>query len=202
MQAGSRSKTFLKLLTEVGLVSLGVFLAVIAGQWRDARDHRATANATLRYFREDILANQQAIAKERVYHETLAKELRQFLESSAPRTTLGFSQSVHYRGMHPIVMEHTAWELALANQTLSNISPHLAYAISRVYTRQEAFQSLENGFLQSAFAPSTFANQDPTGFVTAMLAYMTDVNIQEPVLLEAYGQVLKEIDAAIPRSNS
>ena len=95
-------------------------------------------------------------------------------------------------------MEHTAWELALANQTLSNIAPQLAYAISRVYTRQEAFQTLENGFLQSAFAPSAFANQDPTGFVTAMSAYMTDVNIQEPALLEAYGQLLKEIDVTIP----
>ena len=140
MEESSRSKTFLKLLTEVGLVSLGVFLAVVAGQWRDAREHRATANATLRYFREDILANQRAIEKERVYHESLAKELRQFLETSAPRTTQGFDQAVHYRGMHPIVMEHTAWELALANQTLSNIPPQLAYAISRVYTGRKHFK--------------------------------------------------------------
>ena len=196
----SRSKTFLKLLTEVGLVSLGVFLAVIAGQWRDGREHRATANATLHYFRADILANQQAIANERTYHETLAKEVGQFLASPAPRTTQGFDQTVHFRGMHPITMEHTAWELAVANQTLSNIAPHLAYAISRVYTRQQAFQNLENGFLQSAFTPTTFADQDPTGFVTAVSVYLADVNIQEPALLEAYGQVLKEIDAAVPPS--
>lgn len=198
MDSSVRSKTFLKLLTEVGLVSLGVFLAVVAGQWRDAREHRATANATLRYFREDILANQQAIAKERAYHETLAKELGQFLASPSPHTTQGFEQTVHFRGMHPIIMEHTAWELALANQTLSNIAPRLAYAISRAYTKQEAFQTYENGFLQSAFTPTAFANQDPTGFVTAMSAYMTDVNIQEPALMEAYGQVLKEIDAVVP----
>ena len=101
-------------------------------------------------------------------------------------------------GMHPITMEHTAWELAVANQTLSNIDPHLAYAISRVYTRQQAFQTLENGFLQSAFGPSTFANQDPTGLVTAMSVYLADVNIQEPELLEAYKQVLKEIDEVMP----
>lgn len=198
MQDTSRSKTFLKLLTEVGLVSLGVFLAVLAGQWKDAREHRATANATLLYFREDILANQQAIANERAYHETLAKEVGQFLESTSPRTPQSFDQTVHFRGMHPITMEHTAWELAVANQTLSNIAPHLAYAISRVYTRQQAFQNLENGFLQSAFTPTTFADQDPTGFVTAMSVYLADVNIQEPALLVAYGELLKEIDAAIP----
>ena len=85
MQDSTRSKTFLKLLTEVGLVSLGVFLALIAGQWRDGREHRATANATLRYFRDDILANQQAVCiKERDYHETLAKEVGQFLALTLP----------------------------------------------------------------------------------------------------------------------
>ena len=193
-----RSRTFLHLLTEVGLVSLGVFLALVAGQWRDAREHRAQANATLQYFREDILANERAITKERAYHQTLAQEVEQFLKSSQPRTSQGFDQAIHFRGMHPITMERTAWELAVANQTLSNIPPHLAYAISRVYTRQEAFQTLEDGFLQSAFTPSTFANQDPTGFVTAMSVYLADVNIQEPSLLEAYGTLLTEIDAVVP----
>ena len=194
MQDTSRSKTFFRLLTEVSLVSLGVFLAMLAGQWKDAREHRATARATLRYFREDILVNQRAIAEERAYHETLAKEVAQYLAAPAPHTTQGFDQAVHYRGMHPVTMEHTAWELAVANQTLSYIRPSLAYAISRVYTRQQAFQTLENGFLQSAFSPTTFASQDPTGFVTAVEVYLADVNLQEPALLEAYGQLLKEIE--------
>ena len=198
MQATTRSKTSLKFLTEVGLVSLGVFLAVMAGQWKDARERRATANVTLRYFREDILANQQAMTKERSYHETLAKELEAFLASPPPRTTQSFGQAVHYRGVHPITFEHTAWELAVANQTLSNIPASLAYSISRVYTRQQAFQTLENGFLQSAFSPSALDGEDFSGFATAMSVYLADVNIQEPALLEAYEQVLKELDAAIP----
>ena len=194
----SRSKTFLHLLTEVGLVSLGVFLALIAGQWRDTWEHRTQANATLRYFREDLLANEQAITRERAYHEKLAEEIEQFLKSPYPRTAQSLEQAVHFRGIHPITIEHTAWELALANQTLSNIPPHLAYAISRVYTRQQAFQTLENSFLQSAYTPSAFANQDPTGYVTAMSMYPTDVNIQEPMLVEAYRALSTEIDAVVP----
>ena len=198
MQDTSRSKTFLHLLTEVGLVSLGVFLALIAGQWRDTKEHRAQANATLQYFREDIVTNQQAITKERAYHKALAEEVEQFLKSPYPRTIQSFEQAVHFRGIHPITLEHTAWELAVANQTLSNIPPHLAYTISRVYTRQQAFQTLEDGYLQSAFTPSTFANQDLTGYATAMSMYLTDVNLQEPLLLEAYGTLLTEIDTVVP----
>ena len=90
MQDTHHSKTILKLLTEVGLVSLGVFLALIAGQWRDASEHRATANATLRYFREDLLANQQAVAKERPYHEALARETGQFLALTVSKNEPGF----------------------------------------------------------------------------------------------------------------
>ena len=194
----TRWRTVFHLLSEVGLVSLGVFLALVAGQWRDARERHGQANATLQYFREDILANERAITKERAYHQTLAEEIAQFLKSPPPRTVQGYEQAVHFRGLHPITLEHTAWELALANQTLSNIPPHLAYAISRVYTRQQAFQNLENGFLQAAFTPSTFASQDPTGYVTAMSLYLTDVNIQEPSLLEAYGTLLTEIAAVVP----
>jgi hypothetical protein len=189
----------LKLLFEVGLVSLGVFLALIAGQWRDTREHRAQANATLRYFRDDLVANQHAILAERAYHESLMREVDGYLNSPEPKTTQSFDASVHFKGIHPIIFERTAWDLAVGNQTLSNLDPSLAYAISRVYTRQQEFQTMENGFMQAAFAPTSFTTQDPTGFVTALSVYMHDVNIEEPSLLKSYEQLLPQIDAAVPR---
>jgi hypothetical protein len=89
--------------------------------------------------------------------------------------------------------------LALANQALSYLSPQLAYAISRVYTKQQLLQSLQNGFLQSAFTPSSFASQDATGLITSMEVYLIDVNIQEPQLLRLYRGLLPQIGAADSR---
>jgi hypothetical protein len=41
----------------------------------------------------------------------------------------------------------------VVTQALSYIDAELAYEISKIYTHQEAFEKLENGFTQSAFGP-------------------------------------------------
>jgi hypothetical protein len=195
MRDAFHPKSLLGLLTEFVLIGVSVFLALLANQWSEAREHRERANATLRYFREEIVTNQKAIETRRQYHEALSRDIESFLQSDAPKTIQGFFTAVHFHGLEPVTLERTAWDLALANQSLSYLAPKLAYAISRVYTRQQAFQTLENSFLQSVLAPSTFAGQDATGLARSMDAYLIDVNIQEPDLLKLYAQLLPQIDA-------
>ena len=198
MRDAFHPKSVLGLLTEVVLIGVSVFLALLANQWSEAREHRERANATLRYFREEIVTNQKAIETRRQYHEALSRDIESFLQSDAPKTIQSFFTAVHFHGLEPVTFERTAWDLALANQSLSYLAPNLAYAISRVYTRQQAFQTLENSFLQSVLAPSTFAGQDATGLARSMDAYLIDVNIHEPDLLKLYAQVLPQIDAVAP----
>lgn len=195
MRDAFHPKSLLGLLTEVVLIGVSVFLALLANQWSDARQHRENANATLRYFREEIVTNQQAIETRRQYHEALRREIDSFLQSDAPKTLESLYSTTHFHGLEPITFERTAWDLALANQSLSYLPPKLAYAISRVYTRQQAFQTLENSILQSFLAPSTFASQDVTGLARSMGAYLIDVNIHEPDLLKLYAELLPQIEA-------
>jgi hypothetical protein len=100
-------------------------------------------------------ANRQATQRNRSYHVTLARELVQFLRSNEPPSQKRFSKEVHFEGVRPVIYEHTAWDLALATQALSYLKPDLAFDISKVYTQQNAFQTLENSFLASAFTPAT-----------------------------------------------
>jgi hypothetical protein len=195
MRDAFHPKSLVGLLIEVVLIGVSVFLALVANQWSDARQHRERANETLRYFREEIVTNQKAIQTRRRYHEALSRDIESFLQSDAPKTIQSFFTAVHFHGLEPVTLERTAWDLALANQSLSYLAPKLAYAISRVYTRQQAFQTLENSFLQSVLAPSTFAGQDATGLARSMDAYLIDVNIQELDLLKLYAQLLPQIDA-------
>ena len=187
-------KSLLGLLTEFVLIGVSVFLALLANQWSEAKEHRERANATLRYFREEIVTNQKAIEARRQYHEALRDDIKSFLQSDASKTLQSFYPMVHFHGLEPVTFERSAWDLALANQSLSYLAPQLAYAISRVYTRQQGLQMLENSFLESVFAPSTFASQDATGLAGSMEAYLIDVNIQEPHLLKLYAEVLPQID--------
>ena len=194
MRNAFHPKSVLGLFTEVVLIGISVFLALLANQWSEAREHRERANATLRYFREEIVTNQKAIETRRHYHEALRDDIKSFLESDAPKTMQSFYPTVHFHGLEPVTFERSAWDLALANQSLSYLAPQLAYAISRVYTRQQGLQTLENSFLQSVFGPSTFASEDATGLAGSMEAYLIDVNIQEPDLLKLYAELLPQID--------
>ncbi len=202
MSERRRSHTIFSILLEVVLISVGVFLAMWASSWQEAREHRELAFSALRNFAGEMRANQAAVQSERDYHEKLARELLAFLASKEPPTEERFDQTVHLEGVHPITFEHTAWDLALATQALSYVEPELAFDISRVYTRQTAFQTLQGSFLSAAYSPTSFAGDSPKALATAMQVYLGDVNTQEPGILKLYQQILPKVDRALTSSSS
>src|SRR5437667_12289003 len=133
-------RSFFNLIFEVALIAVGVFLALWANNWHEDREHRAQARAALRNFAGEMEANRQATQRNRAYHETLARELIQFLRSSEPPTEERFSKEVHFQGVRPVIYEHTAWDLALATQALSYLKPELAFDISKVYPSRTPFR--------------------------------------------------------------
>jgi len=197
MSLRGEHRTFASLLIEVGLITVGVFLALWANNWHEDREHRAQAHAALQNFLAEMTANRQAAQENRDYHETLLKELDRFLKSTEPATEERMNREVHFRGVRPVVFEHTAWDLALATQALSYLDPSLAFNISKVYTQQNSFQTLQNSFLASAYNPATMALNDSKGPATAMRTYLGDVNFQEPAMIKRYDEVIPQIQRAL-----
>src|SRR2546423_11227326 len=195
LHGGRRS--FPNLLFEVVLIAVGVFLALWANNWHEDHEHRAQAKAALRNFAGEMEANRQATESNRSYHETLSRELIQFLRSNDPPSQERFGKEVHFQGVRPVIFEHTAWDLALATQALSYLKPELAFDISKVYTQQDAFRTLENSFLASAFTPASMSSDNPKGMATAMVLYLIDVNQQEPAILQLYDKVIPEVNSAL-----
>lgn len=194
---GGHRRTLLSLLLEVVLVAVGVFLGLWANNWHEDREHRAKARAALRNFAQEMETNRQAVETYRGYHQTLARELDQFLRSKEPPTEDRLGKEVHFQGVHPVQFEHTAWDLALATQALSYLEPDLAFDISKVYTQQSAFQTLENSFLASAFTPASMSSENVKGFATAMLFYLIDVNQLEPRIVSLYEKVVPEVKRSL-----
>src|SRR5438477_7436719 len=168
VRSREHQRSLLNLILEVILISIGVFLALWANNWHEEREHRALAHSTLRNFADELRTNQQPVRSERQYHETLARQLHEFLNGNEPPTEERLQKSVQFRGVRPIIFEHTAWDLALATQALSYLKPDLALGISKVYTAQSAFQNLENSFFASAFTPATFSSDNVKGLVASM----------------------------------
>jgi hypothetical protein len=193
LRGGGHSRSFLNLLFEVALIAIGVFIALWANNWHENREHRAQAQAALRNFAGEMEANREATQKDRQYHQTLARELREFLTSDEAPTGDRFEKSVHFRGIRPVIFEHTAWDLALATQALSYLEPELAFDISKVYTQQSAFQKLEDSFLAAAFAPASLSSDNYKGRATTMEVYLNDVNILEPAMVTRYEKIIPEV---------
>src|SRR5947209_9864672 len=95
-------RSFFNLIFEVALITVGVFLALWANNWHENREHRAQAKAALRNFAGKMEANRQATQRDRAYHETLARELVQFLRSNEPPSEDRFSKEVHSQGVRPV----------------------------------------------------------------------------------------------------
>jgi len=190
-------KAILTMLFEVVLIAPGVFLGLLANNWHEVREHREKAQAALRNFVGEMETNIQATQRVRDYHETLARELGQFLQNKEPSSDDRFAKEVHFEGLRPVIFEHTAWDLALATQALSYLEPDLAFNISKVYTQQTAFQTFENSFLTSAFTPASLSSDTMMGLAPAMLIYLREVNQQEPAIISRYESTIPEVKRAL-----
>lgn len=188
-----------KLVVEVLLVAIGVFLGLLANNWHEDREHKALAQATLRNFAAEMRTNREATQRTRVYHATLVKELEQFTSGPGPWDEAHFQAAVHFMGVQPVIYEHTAWDLALATQALNYLNPNLAFTVSKTYTKQNAFQTVENSFLFSTFTPAALANENYKGLAMALMIYMIDVNDAEPAMIKRYDEVIPQVDAALHR---
>ncbi len=161
------------------------------------RNTRELAQASLRRFRTEIMANRSALSAVTDYHATTRKKLVAYFASNKPKTAATFDVPVH--GLGPVFFEQTAWDLALATQSLAYIDPDLAFALSRSYTIQRGYAAQQAAIVQSTIYGRSW-HQDFEGYWRSILAYYGDLSVFDPTLLRAYDDVLPQIDRALGES--
>jgi len=185
-------KSLLTIALEVLLIATGVFLGLAGEQWRENARHREMAEASLKRFRSEILANRTTVAGVKDYHVTMKKRLDAYFAAD-PKTQP--KVDVNLRGVQPASFEHTAWDLALATQSLTYIDSSLAFALSRAYTSQQEYMELSRGVLQAMYVVNPTQNEP--AFLGAVLVYYGDVVLLEPKLLGLYDELIPQIDRAL-----
>jgi hypothetical protein len=179
---------WLRVAVEVLLISIGVFLALMGDQWRQSAHDRALALESLRRFRAEIQTNQQAVATVSDYHVGLLRSLQQYLEAKPEARA---SVNVRIEGLQPVFFEDTAWNLALATQSLGHIDQEIAYGLSRAYGLQRAYGEMTRGIMQAIYLRPIVENYE------GLRAYYGDIVIWEPQLLRMYDELLPRIDRAL-----
>ena len=81
--------------------------------------------------------------------------------------------AVEDKSANPAFLDRTAWDLALATQSLTYIDADLAYALSAIYNVQSAVGGEAEGFMQGMF--SRPPSQDLTAYFAALQAYFGDM---------------------------
>jgi len=193
----SRRSVFLHALGQIALIAVGVFLGLAADQWRERQQHRDAALASLRRFRAEVAENRRAVAAVRDYHVATLASVRSYLGKDHRTRNVA---DVKINGLQWVTFEHTAWDLALATQSLTYLDSDLAYALSRVYGVQQSYGDLTRGMTQAMYVLAPQENFD--GFAQAVDTFLGDVTYMEPRLLTMYDEVLPRIDRALGASGT
>jgi hypothetical protein len=192
---GSRhagGKSLVKIALEVLLIAVGVFLGLAGEQWREHAHQRELARESLRRFQTEIAANRTSVAAVKDYHVTTQRSLAAHFNGKVQP-----APEVEIRGLQPAFFEHTAWDLAIATQSLAYIDAELAFSLSRIYSVQQEYDTLSRGILQAMYVVEPREHLE--SFLSAVSVYYGDVVLLEPKLLAMYDEIAPRLDRAIDR---
>ena len=187
-----RSKWLVRVGMEVVLISVGVFLALMGEQWRQAVQDHSLAEDALRRLRSETQANRAAVAAVQDYHAVTLKSLEAYLEADDKARA---AMAVKVEGIRPAFFESTAWELALATGALVHMDTDVAFRLSRIYGQQRRYEGLTEGILHAMYLRPP--SDGPEAFFPAVAVYFNDVILWEPELVRLYDEVLPQIDRAL-----
>jgi hypothetical protein len=187
-------KSIIKILLEVALISVGVFLGLAGESCRESAHHRELAEQTLRRFRSERTANRKAVADGKGYRADRLKELTATFRLPPSERN---GDLIHMSGIRPSHFDRTAWDLALVTQALSYIDAELASSISKVYDVQERMEGLSRGLTQAMYINPPETKTGP--FFGALQVYYGDAVVYDNLLLTLYDDVLPKIDKALVR---
>jgi hypothetical protein len=189
--AGGRQR-LIEVGVQVVLISLGVFLALMADQWRERSNNQELAVQSLRRFRAEIAGNRAAIERVRNYHGEMRKKIGEFLDAErSQRDAVG----LRLQGIQVVWFEQTAWELALATESLAHVDEEIAFDLARIYNTQNGYTKLTTGMLQAMYARPPSENLE--GFLHSLKVYYDDIVEMEPRLIAIYDEVLPALDLAL-----
>ena len=185
-------RSVVRMLLELGLIAAGVFLGLAGDAWREREQKREAARSSLRRFRAELATNREAVAAVRDYHVTQLASVKAYLgKDHKTRNTA----DVRIEGLRWVSFEHSAWDIALATQSLSYLDGDIAHSLSRIYSVQQFYGELSRGMAQAMYLLSPEDNFD--GFAQAVFAFFGDLIVLEPKLLAMYDELLPKIDRAL-----
>jgi hypothetical protein len=197
--ASGRAKSLAKIGLEVVLITAGVFLGLLGEQWRENAHHRELARESLERFRAEFRANKAEVNRVHARHVQEREALQKYFVDHEPEL---IASLLDVRKPPPLPLPdmvtdsagvaYSAWDVALATQSLAYIDPDLVAAMSSAYRMQQMYEDAHRHIQQTQYS-ATF----PIPLMHGHLAYFGDAALYEELLLKQYDSILNRLDKAI-----
>jgi hypothetical protein len=188
----------LKIVLEVALITTGVFLGLAGEQWRENVRHRELAHESLERFRNEFRNNRAGVLR---VHDTHVKQLRDMEAYLRAHGSLAEHLADPRKPLPApvpnIVTDHggvdySAWELAVATQSLAYIDPDLAATMSSAYRLQQTYDDSQRAITQTQYSITNGA-----AYLVGVTTYFGNNVLWEELLLKQYDDILPRLDKAI-----
>lgn len=189
--AESRRVRFAPILLEASFVVLGVFLALVANEWRADANARARADSARATIIEEIRTNREAVQEMQRYHAHLLDTLQTFPAGRPPPSPRVFSEGF----ANAATTLSTAWDAANATDAVSHLDYEDVLAFSELYALQQRYErtaeevgSVIFGAIFERGSDGVAANYRNLSHINGALLYL------EYGLIAAYDSVLTRLD--------
>ena len=189
----------LKLLLEVALITTGVFLGLAGESWRESRHHHELAEQSLRRFRGEFTDNRRQVLRVHDTHIRQQREMRAYINANGAELlahmgdpTKPIPAGLPEHATDSAGFGYSAWDVALATQSLAYIDPDLVAQISAVYRTQQMVDEDHRAIQQVSYSFSNYVQ-----FFLGVTTYFGDTVLHENLLLSRYAEILTRLDKAI-----
>jgi hypothetical protein len=192
-------KSLLKVGLEIVLITTGVFLGLAGEQWRESVRHRDLAHASLERFREEFRRNRAEVLRVHERHVVEERDMSAYLrahdgELSAhagdPRTPI--PGPVPDMVTDHAGFDYSAWEVAVATQSLAYVQPDLVAVMSAAYRLQEVYDDSHR-----AIAQTSYSAVNEVQYLRGVTTWFGDVVLYEELLLKRYETILARLDSEL-----
>jgi len=197
--APGRAKSFVKIGLEVVLITAGVFLGLLGEQWRENAQHREQARASLERFRAEFRANKAEVNRVHARHVQEREALQKYFadhETELVAVLLDarkpLPQPVPDMVTDSAGVAYSAWDVALATQSLAYIDPDLVAVMSSAYRMQQMYEDAHRHIQQTQYSATV-----PIMLMRGHLSYFDDASLYEELLLKQYDAILTRLDKTI-----
>lgn len=154
-------------------------------------------------FRDEVRRNRDAVRQLLPYHratsDALAAAWTAHLRSGAVLSIEQLRAEGHYDGPRFVDYSATAYQLAIATQSLRNLDPSLALLVSRVYERQGIIARYQEQVMASLLGAVPDQRGDMMRAAFVLVEGMAEMCNHETGLVAEYDALLTRLEATLHR---